>query len=340
MMRSLLALLLLGVWLAVGGPARADAPDPRFVVELQADPEAGLELAELHADIRAAVRKALPLLWRRVLPAEDQANAPSPAGAIRLLRRATPTPSGVRVEFDKARVRAMVEQAGLGFIPEAPRWSVTLRLTGLRGGPMPGVAAALRDRLATMMPSLGIVPDPAGATLKLHWQWLGPRQAALRVRGETPLDGMAETRFLPSGDPLPELARWMEDALLRVRDAAAVRPREAAPAAALPAPVAALPADAYAALAGDAYAAAAAPDPLALELTVEGGAGLADQVMFEEALRGAPEVVSLVPVLLSPERRVYRIRLRRPGDGWLEEWLRGRGFLSRRDERGWLAWLP
>ncbi len=329
----------------------AGAPDPRFIVELHADPEAGLTLAGLHADIRMAARKALPVLWRRVVPAADLPRAPSAAQALRLLRRAIPTADGVRIEFDKARTRAMLEKEGVGFIADAPRWAVSLRLSDWRGRPMRRLERALQQRLGPLMEALGIVADPAGEPLALTWTWLGPTQAALRVRG--PAGETAETRWLgkvgAEEADVQEVARWMEEALMRARDALAAGGDDGAfeGDAAMPAPVTMTPAgDPYASdpYANDPYAMVrATPSALRLasRLTVEDDAGLADRVMFEEALRRQARVASVTPEWLDAVRRVYRVRLRRPGDAWLGEWLRQRGFAVERDDAGgWLAHRP
>ncbi len=315
-------LFLLAACLLFGSAAAAAQEDPRFsVLVTPADEQESV--ADLHADVRTAARRALPVLWDRLIPASAREQAPDEATALRLLRRAVPTPEGVRIVFDRERVARLLDEAGIPWVRTPPRWSIELRLTSDRGGPMRQTRQLLMDRIPALAEQMGFVPDAGGDALILHFRWLDARQVSLTVRGTTPLGELAETRLLAGGDPLPQLETWLRDLLVRARDAAADSGKTVEPA------VSALPVDAY-----GKPAASARPEVL---LSVLRPSGLAEQVLFEQELRRDPRVKAVIPLVLSREERRYRILLAEPDALWLEGWLTAQGLEVARDEQGWTA---
>ena len=63
-----------------------------------------------------------------------------------------------------------------------------------------------------------------------------------------------------------------------------------------------------------------------LRLTIEGEYTLASQIMLEQALLNHPNVLSLVPMTLQKNRRVYRLGLQGEDETWIADWFADNGL--------------
>ncbi|HXH72615.1 MAG TPA: hypothetical protein VNI58_07375 [Mariprofundaceae bacterium] len=89
--------------------AQAFAQDVRYEVDVLPDTGKGETVATLHANISLAVEHALPLLWGRLLTAEEISNLPQDVRGIQFLQRVIPTSTGVKVIFDEGRVSKFLD---------------------------------------------------------------------------------------------------------------------------------------------------------------------------------------------------------------------------------------
>lgn len=107
------ALLLVWVVLAMLMPAWVFAADSRYEVEVQPDMRHGETVASLHANIAAAIDRALPRLWRQLLSPGAAGTIPGDVRGIQFLQQADPTNDGVRIVFDQQRVLQFLKSRGL-----------------------------------------------------------------------------------------------------------------------------------------------------------------------------------------------------------------------------------
>ncbi|MDQ6982294.1 MAG: hypothetical protein Q9M08_04715 [Mariprofundus sp.] len=78
----------------------------------------GVEVRWLHANIQRAATMALPQLWSRLIPRHAHGLVPKKVNAIRFLKKATPTESGVDITFDQKRVLSYLEKNHIPYYVE------------------------------------------------------------------------------------------------------------------------------------------------------------------------------------------------------------------------------
>lgn len=315
---SLLSVLLL--WTA---SAFAVETDSRMMVELHAADVPADEAPNLLSDIPGMAKIAIAKLWDRLVPQARRADMKD-TDAMALLQRAVPTgDGGLMLVFSHDRVAQYLQAQGIAFPAQAPHFDLVVHLTNPAGMAMPQSAALLMDYAKQQAARWGYVIDPHGDPLDLSWRWLDPQQVSLSVHGNPRLADSQEIRTLAAGDPMPQIQAWMDDVMLKARDAYAAPPATQ-PAAVQPTPP-------------PAPTATAETGPQTLELTISGKATLAEQVLFEQALASDPHVASLQLSHVDANSRQYLLRLRRGGEGWLPAWFASRGMQATPTVEGWLA---
>ena len=306
----LLSAILSAAWLALAAPAAASAAeaDARLRVDLPAD-EAGAP-----TDVRALVARALPALWDRIVPAQARARANAIAPDTRLLLRLAPGREATTLEFNREAVFRALKDAGIPFIPAPPRIRLVIHARNLGGMDMRQTETLLMEQARRIADERGIILADNAPGLVLEWRWITDRDVMLNARGATRLPEFSETRTLQGADPLPEMTRWLEETLLKARDAHAFAAEPAT----------------------DGTAAATATGQR-VTLTIRRDAPLAAQVALEETLAHDPRVARLVPLELSRSRQRYALWIN-GGDGWLPDWFARRGFrLTPLPGNEWLA---
>ena len=116
------------------------ADDERLQVYLRAS-DYGVEASWLHTHIRKAAAMALPVVWQRIVPADQRAQLGS-TPAIQFLQTAKPTEDGIIITFQQPRVYQYLKShhirgfddapsvsASANTIPTAPSGGATLLLT-------------------------------------------------------------------------------------------------------------------------------------------------------------------------------------------------------------------
>ncbi len=298
--------MLCAAWVFPAMPTASAATDPRLQVEIPAD-ETGRP-----TDVGALLARALPMLWDRIVPTDARKRADTIAPDARLLLRLRPGREVTTLEFHREAVFRALTEAHIPFIPEPPRIHLVIHVRNASGLPMPQTEALLMEQARRIAVSRGLLLTDNAPGLVLEWRWLTDREAMLNARGTTRLPEFSETRVIEDADPLPELARWLESALLRARDAHAF----AAASEAKP---------------------DAASDAARVSITLRRDAPLATQVALEEALSQDPRVARLIPIELSRARQRYALWLN-GDDDWLPDWFARRGYrLSALPDGGWLA---
>jgi len=288
--------------------ALAAETDARMRVDLPAE-EAGAT-----ADVGKLVAQALPILWDRVVPRAARSRADAVPADYRLMLRLKPGRQRTTVEFNPRAVFRTLAERQIPFIPAPPRLRLVIRARNAAGMEMTQTEAQLLEHARTTAARWGIVLTDDAPALVLEWRWLTDRDVMLNARGTSRLPEFSETRALQGGDPLPELAAWLEEVLLKARDAHAFAAGEQTPAA----------------------VATEGEYPRAI-LTIRRDAPLAAQVALEEALTHDPRVRRLIPLELSRSRQRYAIETRNAA-AWLPDWFARRGLgLTQLPDGEWLA---
>jgi len=271
-------------------------------------PEEGEKL-----DLRAAINRAADTLWDRIVPqvARDKVSA---AEAMPLMMRAVPAGGNFEIEFQPARVWQYLEVKQLPLIRQQPAFNLQLQLHNEYGVRMQGSEKALQQQAAAMSERWGFVLSEEAPLLALSWHWLGANQVQLVVRGNSRLPEQTESRTLTGRDPMAELAIWMQELLVKARDAYA-ETGEAEPVQAAVVPT----------------------DNSELILHIERSATLPEQVLIEDALRRDRRIRQLLPLYLSGKEREYRIKLAVMDGSWIPAWFAQHGMTATAMPNGWLV---
>jgi hypothetical protein len=313
----LLSLLLL--WTA---SAFAVETDNRMMVELHAADVPADQAPNLQSDIPGMAKIAIDKLWDRLVPQPRRADMKD-TDAMALLQRAVPTSDGgLMLVFSHDRVAQYLQAQDIVYPATAPHFDLAVHLTNPAGMTMPQSEALLMDYAQQNAAREGYAIDAHGDPLDLSWRWQNSQQVALNVTGNPHLPASQEIRTLAPGDPMPQIQAWMDDVMLKARDAYAAPPAKPA-ASALPTTP---PADE-----------AAGSAPQTLELIVSGTATLAEQVLFEQALTSDPHVAALQLSRVNADSRQYLLHLRQGGEGWLPAWFASHGMQATPTVEGWLA---
>jgi hypothetical protein len=300
------------------------ATDDRMVVELHAADVPPDQAQNLLTDIPGMAKLAIAQVWDRLVPQTRRADV-NAADAMALLQRAAPDGSdGLMLVFSHDRVVQYLQSLGITYPEQAPNFHLGIHMINPSGVPMTQSESLLMDYARQNASHWGYVLDDQGDPLELDWRWLDDRQVSLTVRGNPHFPETQEIRSMAPGDPMPQIQAWLDDTLLKARDAYDVQPVASAPAPTTPPPV-------------ESAVPGTEPAPMTLVLTVAQPASLADQALFEQALASDPHVASLQLSKVDATSRQYLLRLRQPGEDWLSTWLASRGMKATSTAEGWLA---
>ncbi|PIW44100.1 MAG: hypothetical protein COW18_13920 [Zetaproteobacteria bacterium CG12_big_fil_rev_8_21_14_0_65_54_13] len=326
MRRLLPHLWFTALLLLLAQPALA-ASDARMQVLVAPDAERGITLDTLRSNIAQAADMALPRLWARIVPQQAQRDIPGNIKGIRFLQRATPGDDGVTIVFQSRRVFAWLKANNIPYIAEAPAWHLTIDLQNAAGRSMPESAARLRRHAENLAEYIGYSEDSTAPALVLAWRWLDSRQVSLSVRGGTRLGEFAQTRIVASGDPAQQLQPWLDELLLKARDAYVASAEPILPVVTGPQVAPAdQPLEAVSASA-DGY----------LLLKVQRQAPLSEQILFEQDLLQDPRILDLSLRQVNRDGQQYRLHLKGSDDLWLRDWFSRRGMVLTPTIEGWVA---
>ncbi|HXH64001.1 MAG TPA: hypothetical protein VNH42_00665 [Mariprofundaceae bacterium] len=324
MKRLLLRGMGLLLILLCASPAYAAGADDRMVVELHAADVPPDQAQNLLTDIPDMAKLAIARVWDRLVPQARRADV-NAADAMALLQRAVPTgDGGLMLVFGSDRVIQYLQSLGITYPEQAPHFHLAMHLINPSGVAMPQSEAVLMDYARQNASRWGYVLDDNGDPLELDWRWLDDRQVSLTVHGNARVPDSQEIRFMAAGDPMPQIQAWLDEVMLKARDAYAVQATAATPSTATPTPP-------------ETAVPASSTGPLTLVLTVDQPASLADQVLFEQALAADPHVESLLLSRVDADSRQYLLKLRQPDEGWLSAWFASRGMHAAPTAEGWLA---
>jgi len=308
-------------------PAMA-AADTRMQVDVLAEAH-NVEVNWLHANVREAAALALPQLWSRMVPQYAISKIPKRVKAVLFMQKASPTKDGVRITFHQQRVINYLKKHELPYVAEQPALNVVIQLYNKHGRPMGGTANDLLDYAANEAATKGYRVDGQGASLVLLWRWLNAKQVSLSVRGNSKLSEYTETRRLTAADPLRQLKPWMNEVLLKARDAY-IEPT-AAEAENLD-----IVHDQLNSPDGLAMQPLSKPE-VELRLTIQKEASIADQVLFEQDLRRDPRILELSLRRVNRDGQQYYLQLNGSDDQWLKQWFARRGMMLTATIEGWVA---
>lgn len=291
--------------------ASAQQADARLNVEL--GEEAVMQGAP---DTNALLDKALPILWDRIVPVASRASADRLGRDSRMVARIIPGRASTLVEFHGERVFEVLREAHIPAIVTAPRFHLLISVRNVPGQEMQQTGQLLVQEAEHFARLHGIELNDGGAGLVLAWHWLDATHAELSVRGQTRLAEFVETREITDADSLPALQAWLDEVLLRARDAYAF---EAG------APV-------------DDGVMGMAADDFMVHITVRRSGSLLEQVALEDSLARDPRVRRLLPETLSSTMQRYALKLEGGDTTWLGEWFARRGYrLDRLADGSWVA---
>lgn len=283
--------------------AGAQEDDPRLIVVL------GEEVsAQGTPDTRLLLDQALPVLWDRIIPLARRHSADALGSDTRMVAKIVPGHESTQVEFDGQRVFAALREAHIPAIVTPPRFHLLISVQNVAGQVMQQTTQLLVDEAARLAPSRGIELSDSGTGLVMTWRWLDAQHAELSVRGQSRLGEFVETREITDADPLPVMQQWLDEVLLRARDAYAYDAGVVSDTAA-----------------GGLVAGQVGGD-YSIQLVVQRGGTLLEQVALEESLSHDPRVRQLLPLTLSRGMQSYRLQLEGGDTSWLSEWFARRGY--------------
>lgn len=277
-------------------------------MQVQVTPEEGETI-----DLQGAIEQAAATMWDRILPQQARGKVEA-AAAASLLMRAVPGDNSFEIEFQPARVWQYIDAQQLPAIRQEPAFNLQLHMQNEYGMPMQGSETTLRQQAEEISRHWGIILREKAPLLELNWQWLGSDQVQLNVRGNSRFPEQSETRTVPASDAMQEMQNWLQEVLLKARDAYAEQKTDESPAN-------------------------AAPRAIGSEMLIHISrpSTLPEQVLFEDALRNDHRVLLLQPHVLSGEEREYILRLETTDDSWLPSWFSRHGMTATATPYGWLV---
>jgi len=266
-------------------------------------------------DVRTLLNSALPVLWDRLVPKVQRSMADAIAADSRMVARIVPGSEQTLIEFNGERVFAALKKAHIAAIVSEPRFHVLLSVRNDIDQQMQQTRMLLQEQLAQLASPYGMTFSDNGAGLVLQWRWLDISHVELSVRGQSRLGEFSEVREITAADPLPVLQQWMQQVVLKARDAYA--------------------SDVFL---GDDGAPLQTTDGFSIELIVARDSRLLEQVALEESLSHDVRVHSVLPLGLGRSERRYVVQIDGGDTRWLGEWFSRRGYaLSRQADGTWLA---
>jgi len=284
--------------------------DARLKVELSNETQQG------NPNARALLKSALPVLWDRLVPRANRASANAIRADSRMVARIIPRGQVTLVEFNGERVFAALRQAHIPAIISQPRFHMLLSLRNDVGIEMQQTRTMLEEEAIRLAPLYGIVFSDDGTGLIMQWRWRNSVHLELAVRGHSRLGEFVETREITDADSLPALQTWLDEVLLRARDAYASGTDLVE--------------------AGNMQTEQAGHAPVILVITRD--SRLLEQIALEESLAQDVRVRTVVPLSLGRAERRYALRIEGNDTRWMAEWFSRRGYtLSVQPDGTWLA---
>jgi len=299
-----MACLVLALQFLVTPQVAAQEDDARFTVVLADDSS-----SQGAPDTRLLLKNALPVLWDRIVPVAERQKAGALGSDSRMVARIVPGRDSTQVVFDGERVFAALREANIPAIVTPPRFHLLITVQNVPGQEMQQTRQLLEEEAARLAPLRGIDLSDNGAGLVMAWHWLDAAHAELSVRGQSRLGEFVETRKIIDADSLPAMQQWLDEVLLKARDAYAY--------------------DAQAGsdrLGGNAQLA----NGFSIQLLVQRGGSLLEQVALEESLSHDPRVRRLLPLTLSRDMQRYSVQFEGGDMSWLGEWFARRGYRMER----------
>ena len=288
--------------------------DPRLKVTLTNE-----EAQQGSPDTSLLLKKALPVLWDRIVPKGQRHSAEAIRADSRMVARIVPGREETVVEFHGERIFEMLRQAKIGAIVTPPRFHLMVSVRNNVGQEMVQTGILLEEEAERLAPGHGIELTNSGAGLVLVWRWLDSLHAELTVRGQSRLSEFIETREITDADSLPVLQGWLGEVLLKARDAYAYDASVFSNATTEGGPI-------------------QASDGFAIELAVQRSSSLLEQVALEESLAHDPRVRQVLQLSLSRDAQRYKVQLEGGDTSWLSEWFARRGFrMERLVDGSWVA---
>jgi len=284
--------------------------DPRMVVEIGADEQGNMP------SVQEAIQQALPILWDRVAEPAARSSLSDKMRATPFVLRVLPQRELIQVTFNQDRVFQYLDQKEIPYFKEPLRFDLQTRMTNSNGSDMPKTAEALQAYATGRAARYGVTLAADAPRLTMSWQWLDRSRLYLKVEGDSALSGYSETRTLVSEEALAQLESWVDELLMKMRNSSGANEMvvDVPPETVQP------------------------TNELELRITIEQSSSLSAQVVLEEALRHEPTVKSVIPTLLSADRRQYRVLLNEPDDRWVAAWFRRRGMQAEPTPGGWLVY--
>lgn len=281
--------------------AWADNGDARLTVVLSVDAN-----QQGAPDVSQLLKAALPVLWDRIVPVANRRSADRLGNDSRMVARIIPGPQTTLVQFNGETVFAALREAHIPAIITSPDFHLMISMHNAAGQDMQQTSQLLMAEAARVAPIDGIDLSDSGDGLVLTWNWLDTRRVQLSVRGQSRLGEFSEIRTITRADPLPALQSWLDNILLRARDAYAY-------AAQTPAT-------------GPGGTATQASEAFNITLVVQRSGSLMEQVALEDSLTNDPRVQGLIPLTLSPNMQRYELQLQGSDTSWLSEWFTHHGY--------------
>ncbi len=285
--------------------AHADNGDSRLTVVMTVDGN-----QQGAPDVNQLLKAAMPVLWDRIVPVANRRRADTLGHDSRMVARIVPGPQTTLVQFNGERVFAALRNAHIPAIVTPPNFHLQINMNNAAGQDMQQTSQMLMAEANRVAPIDGIELNDNGDGLVLTWNWLDAQRVQLLVRGQSRLGEFSEVRTITGADALPALQSWLDDILLKARDAYAY--------------TAQAPGNAQAGTGNNAPAQAAAA--FSLTLVVQRAGSLLAQVALENALENDPRVKSVVPLTLSPDMQRYHLQLQGSDTSWLGDWFSHRGY--------------
>lgn len=299
-------------------------PTGLFAPVAEAETDARLQVSILpteqptgRPDVGNLAKSALPLVLDRLIPVQSRGRANGLPMPHHLLSRVVPGQDQTLVEFNARKVFNLLQRHQIPSIMVWPKFSLILKVQNQYGSSMQQSEQLLYERAADIATRWGIQLADNSPSLVISWRWLSDmNQMVVMVRGNSRLQEYSETRQLGPGDPLDVVASWLQEIMLRARDAYATD-NDTSPGLA-----------------------AARPQPTNIteqRLVFDRFMSLGEQAVMEAGLRSDSRVSALIPVEFSAHREVYRLLLKDSSDDWLVSWFARRGMVLQRTSEGWLG---
>jgi len=262
-------------------------------------------------DLVAAMRQAIPLLWDRLIPRSQRAMAENLTGSLNMVSRIVPGEKMTMVEFDHQAVFAYLSRSHISYLATAPGFRLDIQMQNSVGLPMLQSKNLIEQYARHLTSHWGIDSSVMAPSLILDWQWLDATHVRLDASGDSRLQPFNEVRDTGNSDALVFLQAWLEETLLRARDAYAFAPGA----------VAGIPQQ--------------GGENLTAWLFVDRSLSLGEQVVLEDALQSDPRILQLIPYSYSNQGLRYRIMLKGLDSNWFSDWFTHRDFVVEAVAGGW-----